>query len=350
MEPRARPFRGLPHHQQMCKVSIIVPNYNHARYLPKRIGTILRQTYQDFELILLDDCSTDDSRLVLSRYANDPRVRIEFNDVNSGSTFKQWNKGVQMANGEYVWIAESDDYADEKLLETLVRALDRDEHIVFAYCRSWQVDADSVVGGSGDRHLDILNGQLWAADFVMDGREHCRKYSLRSPVIGNASGAVFRRSAYENVGGADESLRLCGDWKLWAALALTGRVAYVNARLNYFRYHSSTVRSTTACDGRDVFEKLLVLRWILEQVGSDDVDVRHACEEAANHWVPAVMSFKMPIGAKRAIWRLVKAFDRHPMLRLGRPGTAAVRRKLAAQWRALRFALRVQDARRRVAS
>ena len=100
MEPRARPFRGLPHHQQMCKVSIIVPNYNHARYLPKRIGTILRQTYQDFELILLDDCSTDDSRLVLSRYANDPRVRIEFNDVNSGSTFKQWNKGVQMANGE----------------------------------------------------------------------------------------------------------------------------------------------------------------------------------------------------------------------------------------------------------
>ncbi|MGH9572514.1 MAG: glycosyltransferase [Candidatus Acidiferrales bacterium] len=334
----------------MCKVSVIVPNYNHARYLPRRIESILRQSFQDFELILLDDCSTDESRSVLSRYADDPRVRLGFNDANSGSTFKQWNKGVRMAKGEYVWIAESDDYADEKLLGTLVRALDRDEHIVFAYCRSWHVDADGVVSGSGDRHLDVLDAQLWAADFVMDGREHCRKYSLRSPVIGNASGAVFRKSAYENVGGADESLRLCGDWKLWAAMALTGPVAYANARLNYFRYHSPTVRSATAFDGRDVIEKLLVLRWILDQVGADDVDVQHACEEAANHWVPAVMSLKMSVGAKRAIWRLVKAFDRHPMMRLGRPGTSAVRRKLAKQWRALRLALRLLDARRRVAS
>jgi glycosyltransferase involved in cell wall biosynthesis len=68
-------------------------------------------------IILLDDCSTDDSRLILSKYADDPRVRIEFNKVNSGSPFKQWNKGVSLALGEYVWIAESDDYADKRLLD-----------------------------------------------------------------------------------------------------------------------------------------------------------------------------------------------------------------------------------------
>ena len=97
---------------------------NHARFLPKRVDSILGQTFQDFELILLDDCSTDDSRSILSKYADDPRVRIELNEVNSGSPFKQWNEGVRLAHGGYVWIAESDDYADEKLLERLVAVLD----------------------------------------------------------------------------------------------------------------------------------------------------------------------------------------------------------------------------------
>src|ERR1700752_894581 len=100
----------------MPKVSVVVPNYNHARFLQKRIESILRQSYQDFELILLDDCSTDDSQAILSQYAGDARVRLEFNPVNSGSTFKQWNKGVGLARGKYVWIAESDDYAAKMLL------------------------------------------------------------------------------------------------------------------------------------------------------------------------------------------------------------------------------------------
>ena len=121
------------------KVSVVVPNYNHARFLPKRIDSILGQTFQDFELILLDDCSTDDSRSILSRYADDPRVRIEFNAVNSGSTFKQWNKGVRLARGEYVWLAESDDYADERLLERLVSVLEAEPEVTFAYCRSWRI-------------------------------------------------------------------------------------------------------------------------------------------------------------------------------------------------------------------
>ena len=110
----------------MPTVSVIVPNYNHARFLPQRIETILRQSYQDFELLLLDDCSTDDSRAILSQYASDPRVRLEFNEMNSGSPFKQWNKGVRLARGKYVWIAESDDYADPQLLERLVAVLEAD--------------------------------------------------------------------------------------------------------------------------------------------------------------------------------------------------------------------------------
>ncbi|HTU34206.1 MAG TPA: glycosyltransferase, partial [Candidatus Acidoferrum sp.] len=69
----------------MPTVSVVVPNYNHARFLRQRIDTIFGQTYEDFEVILLDDYSSDDSRAILSDYACNPRVRLEFNDANSGS-------------------------------------------------------------------------------------------------------------------------------------------------------------------------------------------------------------------------------------------------------------------------
>src|SRR5690348_12935994 len=130
----------------MTHVSVVIPNYNHAPFLRQRIESVLRQTYQDFELILLDDCSMDGSQAILMEYASDPRVRIEFNQKNSGSTFKQWNKGVRLARGEYVWIAESDDYADDRLLEKLAARLDAEPRAAFAYCRSWRVALDRADG------------------------------------------------------------------------------------------------------------------------------------------------------------------------------------------------------------
>ena len=86
------------------QVSVIVPNYNHAPYLRQRIDSILAQTYQDFELILLDDSSTDKSEEVLLSYKDHPKViSLIINKQNSGSTFKQWDKGIELAKGEYIW-------------------------------------------------------------------------------------------------------------------------------------------------------------------------------------------------------------------------------------------------------
>ena len=108
----------------MPTVSVIVPNYCHAPYLEQRIESILQQTFQDFELILLDDCSTDGSREILERYRNHPKVSgIFYNERNSGSPFKQWKKGLSKATGDYVWIAESDDFSSPCFLERCVRIL-----------------------------------------------------------------------------------------------------------------------------------------------------------------------------------------------------------------------------------
>jgi glycosyltransferase involved in cell wall biosynthesis len=247
-------------------VSVVVPNYNHAPYLRKRVESILAQTYQDFELILLDDCSTDNSREVLKSYRDNPKVRIEFNDKNTGTPFKQWNKGVQMARGKYIWIAESDDYADSRFLERMVSILDERTETTFAYCRSWDIREDDQPRGFVDVYLEAWDANHWKADFLVDGLEEVRRFFVVAVTVPNASSVLFRKDAYERVGGADESFRVSADYKLWAAMALEGKIAYSGEPLNYFRTHSENARTRTEAGGLGLAECISVMLQLVTQV------------------------------------------------------------------------------------
>lgn len=295
-------------------VSIIVPNYNHARFLRQRIDTILAQTYQDFELVLLDDCSTDESREILREYATHPRVtHLELNESNSGSTFKQWNKGVGLARGEYVWIAESDDFSDVKFLARMVSLLNADENITIAYCRSSCASESGRICGFADGYVPYWDPSGWNEDFCMSGREMCRRYFCGTNRIPNASSAVFRKDVYERVGGADESLLLSGDWKLWTAMALEGGVAYTAEPFNYFRSHGGSLRSRTGL-ATAAIELLSISAWVrqrIEPLSPEVLRLVHLVQASA--WVRVVLSISVPLGTKRELLRLVGAYDPNPV-------------------------------------
>ena len=314
------PMTGLG--RVMPKVSVIVPSYNHARFLRRRMDSVLQQTFQDFELILLDDCSPDDSREILSSYAGDSRVRIEFNAANSGSTFKQWNKGVGLARGEYVWIAESDDYSDARFLERLVGVLDAEPEAAFAYCRSWRVSAEDTFDGYGDYYLhyylDFSRTLRWTTDYLASGYEECQEYFVRFNIVPNASSAVFRRAVYEQVGGADESFRLCGDWKLWGSMALTGKVAYLAEPLNYFRFHDESVRGRDGLRVVAAQESIHVVRWMRDKVTITESMREISCELLSGGWIPVVVSAHLPLERKWAILRSAMAIDPRALRRLVR--------------------------------
>jgi glycosyltransferase involved in cell wall biosynthesis len=309
------------------RVSVIVPNYNHARYLRKRIDSILRQTYSDFELILLDDCSTDDSLDIFANHADDPRTRIDCNATNSGSTFKQWNKGVRLARGEFVWIAESDDYADPRLLETLVNALSADSNVTFAYCRSYRILEDGSEEGFFDSFSVIKDRRRWATDFRCEGRSECERYFVHSNPVPNASAVVFRKAAYEHVGGADETMLLCGDWKLWAGMALQGHIVYSSAPLNYFRVHDESVSSRSKSGGLAVAESLEVVNWILQQVTLPETVKKDIRRDFLFPWVAAMVGLRVPARMKWRIFCAARTLDPHALRRMWKPIPTIVRLK-----------------------
>jgi len=231
---------------QRPKVSVIVPNYDHAPYLVERIESILGQTYNDLELLILDDASTDDSHRILTRYYDRPRVRILVNSINSGSAFPQWNRGISLAGGEYVWIAESDDSADPVFLETLVPLLDENPSIGLAYCQSRLIDKRGTDVGNSLAWTSDLDLERWKHDFTSNGLDEIRRYLIHKNTIPNASAVLTRRNVLNKVLPVDTSFKLCGDWMHWGKMLLYADLTYVAYPLNRWRLGSSSSRTQPA--------------------------------------------------------------------------------------------------------
>jgi glycosyltransferase involved in cell wall biosynthesis len=293
----------------MTRVSAIIPNYNHGRFLDQRLRTVLGQTYQDLEVIYLDDASTDDSSAVFAPFSSDRRIRAFTNQVNSGSTFVQWNRGVREARGEYIWIAESDDYADQGLLAALVGQLDRYPQAGIAYCQSWLVDDRGQITGSMNQWTAGLDPTRWTSDFVGEGRHECSRYLVVKNTIPNASAVLFRRALYERIGGADETMRFCGDWKTWVQILLTSDVVFVAQPLNYFRVHAQTVRNTFTRDLLFVEESYRIVAHISHAIPVPADILELVREGLAIRWASALRPGGAALRHSRRILAVARTVD-----------------------------------------
>ena len=225
-------------------VSVIIPIYNHEKFLKERIDSVLNQTFQDFELIILDDLSPDNSQEIIESYRAHPKVsQIIYNEKNSGSTFFQWNKAVlSIAKGEFIWIAESDDVADPKFLETLVPMLQQNSEVVLAYSQSAKMDSEGKITGSWSEWTqDLVEGNYFNDSFQMNGQEYIEKFLIHKNTIPNASAVLFRRKTYAEIGGAVVDMKTNGDWGLWFKMLMEGDINYSSKIMNNFRYHGTSV-------------------------------------------------------------------------------------------------------------
>ena len=225
-------------------VSIIVPNFIHSQFLKSRLDSILNQTYDNFEVIILDDSSTDKSQNILSQHANHPKVsHCIFNEENSGSTFKQWDKGIGLARGEYVWIAESDDYCEETFLEELIKLHLGDSGLALSFCQSHRMDVHGKVTGNWFTHTSEYEDNVFGNDFIMDGNEFIEKYLIHKNVIPNVSAVLFKKEELEKITPLvfKPFMKYNADWFYYVQLLCNSKVAFVAKTLNYFRYHQGSV-------------------------------------------------------------------------------------------------------------
>lgn len=240
-------------------VSVIVPNYNHARFLTERFESILAQTYTNFEIIILDDCSTDNSREIIERYRSNPHVsKIVYNEQNCGNTFEQWMHGIELAQGELCWIAESDDSCLPTLLEKLVPMFEKSKNVSLAVCKCLLID---VNGNALNKHC--LSEEM----IVENGKDFIRRHLVFNNYICNSGMAVFKRSVALDVNRQfiDKKYAGTGDMMFWIEMCETGEIGLLSECLDLFRIHGTNQTSKREIDGTNSMGRKHILNYLLSK-------------------------------------------------------------------------------------
>ncbi|MBI5632831.1 MAG: glycoside hydrolase family 99-like domain-containing protein [Nitrospirae bacterium] len=277
-----------PHILSVCRmvarrkpaVSVIIPNFNHARYLVRRLESVFNQTFADFEVIILDDASEDNSMEVIEKYADHAGVMIERNAKNSESPFRQWLKGMDLAKADIIWIAESDDICDPGFLETLLPAFDNPE-VKLAYANSHVIDENDKITGdyeSGE-YLTSLSQTKWKKNYLVDATAEINECLGVKDTILNISAVLFRKPLIdEKFREMLQGMRIAGDWYFVVNTIMGGKIYYDAAKLNYHRRHAESVigRTVTEKKMENFFhEFLLVQDFIFEHYALNE----HFCHK-----------------------------------------------------------------------
>jgi glycosyltransferase involved in cell wall biosynthesis len=215
-------------------LSVTVLNYNYATYLPQCLDSILKQTWKDFELIIINDCSTDNSLEVIEPYQADPRVHLVNHTKNQGY-IKSLIEGSEMSRGKYITVISADDFCvSDHAFESLIHMMESDAEVAWAYSTHGVYGADGVRSGVSQHHATAL---------VRPGYEEYRDLLLRGYDILH-SGVIIRSSAYKAVGGYDPSARYACDSIMWLMLCAQGKVAYCTDELFGYRRHGTNMSFT----------------------------------------------------------------------------------------------------------
>lgn len=234
--------------QKSIKLSVIIPNYNYEKYLLERLYSILVQKEKIYEIIILDDCSKDNSRKLIEEICNrlDKYIDIKyiFNETNSGTAFKQWEKGFDNATGDYIWICEADDYCDKKFLENVLKPIKNDNNIVLSYTDTAFIDSTGdIIIKSIVPEIDIMKTNHWNSDFINDGKKEVEDYSFLNCTIANVSSCIIKKGDYKDIFKLSRQYKQAGDWVFYNAVMQYGKIAYTNKNLNYYRLHGNNVSS-----------------------------------------------------------------------------------------------------------
>lgn len=234
--------------EESIKVSVVVPNYNYEKYIVRRIYSILNQSVKLYEVVILDDCSKDNSRKIIDEMVDNLKdiinIRKVYNEINSGGAFPQWAKGITEAKGDYVWIAEADDYCHKDMIKELLVPVKQNENVRIAYVDTAFTDKrGNIFLKTIKPEIDIMKTGHWDTNFVNEGLEEIKNYTFLNNTIANVSSCIIKKDDYSKIYEEIGTYRQSGDWVFYLDVMSKGKIAYVDKVMNYYRVHDGQITS-----------------------------------------------------------------------------------------------------------
>jgi glycosyltransferase involved in cell wall biosynthesis len=227
----------------MPRVSVILPNYNYARYLKECLRSILRQSFDDFDLLYVDDASTDASNAIVETFRENPKLRVQTHATNSGTVYRRWNEAAREAKGDWLWFPNADDAIRPNFLRELLALADAHPRVAVVHARNMRMDAGGRIVGDGWAGQPELVGRL-RRDYVAAGHEEVL-YLSGGCYLTSASALILRRDAFQAAGGFDERLWGCADYDLYLRILHQHDIAYRAEPLAYYRIHGENTTTST---------------------------------------------------------------------------------------------------------
>jgi len=209
----------------MPKVSVYTPTYNCAKYIQQSIDSVLKQTYQDFELLIIDDASTDNTSKIIKKYEKNPKIKIFRNKRNLGLN-ETARKAIDLTRGEYIIRVDADDYMDENALMLMAGILDKHPEIGMVYPDFFIVNEDG--------HIINYFRKMKVGEEVE---------LLDLPAMGGCT--LIRKSCYEAIGGYRPDVRWQEKYDLWLKFIEKFRPHNINLPLFYYRRHGNNMSENT---------------------------------------------------------------------------------------------------------
>ncbi|WP_283231345.1 glycosyltransferase [Fusibacillus kribbianus] len=223
-------------------VSVCIPAYNSAVYIKRTMESVLNQKYKNIELVVVDDCSKDDTVKIVESM-DDPRIRLVKNEKNLGMT-GNWNKCLAEAKGEYIKLICADDILYEESIEKELKALLAHPEVTLVMSDTSLIDENGKRTGCFKRY---------PRSGILDGRKVAKRALIFKSFFGAPCNTMFPRSSYEQVGGFDPEFPYILDFDMWLRMACLGKIYVIHEELNGFRVRNDSNTGNLINDDRKTY-------------------------------------------------------------------------------------------------
>ena len=214
----------------MPTVTVCIPVFNGEKFIEKTIKSVLQQSYTDYELLIIDNCSTDKTINIVNSFS-DARINLIKNNQNIG-LIGNWNRCLEYSKGKYIQFLCADDYLAKNCLEKKIEVFNKYSNICLVFNSSYIIDANDEI---------IMKRRPFLNDRLFDGKKIAYKSFIKRNLFGEPSNVMFKKDLIKEIGYFDSKLCYSVDWDYWIKISTKGKVYFINDYLMYYRVISNSI-------------------------------------------------------------------------------------------------------------